>query len=206
LLSMLLTVVALRSVRALPVAALLLLPLANGSITAVLSRAVSLAPGLRRRVIAALNYGGRLQAIDRRFHGFALVPLAAILIFASIGTRAGFPASKLPVTASLIVASLPANARILAPDTFGGYLIYRFNGERKVFVDGRSDFYGREFLERYLSLMEVQPGWRNEFNRWSFTHALLPSAHPLIPALEANGWHEIYRDRTAVLLSGNSKL
>ena len=26
-------------------------------------------------------------------------------------------------------------------DKFGGYLIYRFEGRRKVFFDGRSDFY-----------------------------------------------------------------
>ena len=53
-----------------------------------------------------------------------------------------------------MVASLPVSARILAPDTFGGYLIYRFNGERKVFFDGRSDFYGTDFIERYLRLLE----------------------------------------------------
>jgi len=28
----------------------------------------------------------------------------------------------------------------------------------------------------------------------------------LIAALEANGWQELYRDRTAVLLTGRSKL
>jgi len=28
----------------------------------------------------------------------------------------------------------------------------------------------------------------------------------LVPALEANGWREIYRDRTAVLLTGASRL
>jgi hypothetical protein len=206
LLSMLLTAVALRSVRALPVAALLLLPIANGSITMVLRRAGNLVPGLRQRLDDALDYGDRLHAIERRFHGFAMVPLVAILIFASIRTRAGFPANELPVAASAIVASLPASARILAPDTFGGYLIYRFNGERKVFVDGRSDFYGTEFIERCLRLVEVQPGWRNEFNRWKFTHALLPPDYPLIPVLEANGWRELYRDRTAVLLTGRSRL
>jgi len=206
LLSMLLTAVALRSVRALPVAALLLLPLASGSITGVLRRAGNLAAGVRHKLDDALDYGDRLHAIERRFHGFAMVPLVSILIFASIRTRAGFPASDLPVAASAIVASLPMNSRILAPDTFGGYLIYRFNGERKVFFDGRSDFYGTEFIGRYSRMLDLGPGWRKEFNRWNFTHALLPPECPLISALEASGWQELYHDRTAVLLAGRSRL
>jgi len=206
LLSMLLTAVALRSVRALPVAALLLMPLANGSITMVLRRARNLAPRLRKGLDGVLNYGDGLHGIERRFLGFAIVPLVAILILAAIRTRAGFPANELPVAASALVAALPVGARILVPDTFGGYLIYRFNGERKVFFDGRSDFYGDDFIRRYSRLLGAAPGWRNEFNRWNFTHALLPPDYPFIPVLEANGWHEIYRDRTAVLLTGRSRL
>jgi len=206
LLSMLLTAIALRSVRALPVAALLLLPLANGSITVVLRRAGNLAPQMRHRLDDALDYGDRLHAIERRFHGFALVPLVAILVFVSIRTRAGFPANELPVAASARIASLPTSARILAPDTFGGYLIYRFKGERKVFFDGRSDFYGTEFIGRYSRVLGLASGWRDEFNRWNFTNALLPPDCPLIFALEANGWQELYRDRTAVLLAGRSRL
>lgn len=206
LLSMLLTAVALRSVRALPIAALLLLPLANGSITVVLRHAGNLTPHLRHRLDDVLDYGDRLQTIQQRFYGFAIVPLVAILIFGSIRTSAGFPANEFPVAASKIISSLPASARIFAPDTFGGYLIYRFNGDRKVFFDGRSDFYGREFSERYLHLKEVQPDWRTEFNRWNFTHVLLPPNYRLISELEANSWQELYRDRTAVLLTGRPRL
>jgi hypothetical protein len=110
------------------------------------------------------------------------------------------------VAASAQIASLPAGARILSTDVFGGYLIYRFSGERKVFFDGRSDFYGAEFTDGYLRLVEARPGWRNEFNRWNFTHALLPPDSPLIPALEASGWQALYHDRVAVLLTGASKL
>jgi hypothetical protein len=99
------------------------------------------------------------------------------------------------------VASLPADARLFAPDKFGGYLIYRFNGTRKVFFDGRSDFYGADFLKRYSRMVQVRPGWSREFSKWQFTHALLPVDYSLIPALEVQGWTEIYRDGTSVLLA-----
>jgi hypothetical protein len=204
LLSMLLIAIALRSVRALPVAALLLLPLANGSITAVLSGARGLTAGLRKRLDSTLEYGRGLSTIECSFRGYALIPLAAMLIFVSIRNGAGFPADEMPVAASAAVALLPASARILATDTFGGYLIYRFSGGRKVFFDGRSDFYGADFAERYLQMVEARPGWRAEFKRWHFTNALLPPDTPLIDALEASGWRELYRDHTAVLLSGSA--
>jgi hypothetical protein len=103
------------------------------------------------------------------------------------------------------VASLPAAAKIFAPDLFGGYLIYRFDGGRKVFFDGRSDFYGAEFMKRYIRMVQVRPGWLEEFNRGHFTHALLPAEHSLVPALEGVGWTELYRDKTAVLLAGGAR-
>ena len=204
LLSMLLTAVALRSARALPVAALLLLPLANGSITTILSRASNLAPWLRRRLDDTLAYGDRLEILDRQLRGFVIVPFIVVWIFLSIRANCEIPSQRLPVVASAAVAALPAGARILAPDIFGGYLIYRFKGERKVFVDGRSDFYGLALMERYIRLMNCTSGWTQEFNRWGFTHALLPPDSPLISALEANGWRELHRDKTAVLLTGKS--
>ena len=107
---------------------------------------------------------------------------------------------RFPVKASAAVAKLPADARVFAPDKFGGYLIYRFSGTRKVFFDGRSDFYGADFLKSYARIVQVRPGWRDEFGKWHFTHALLPKDYSLIPALEAEGWTEMYRDGTAVLL------
>jgi hypothetical protein len=206
LLSISLTAMALRSVRVLPLAALMLLPLANASITTVLRGASGLTPALRRGLDRALEYGDRLLVIDRGLRGFALIPLFAILVFASIRDRAGFVPDESPVAASEVVALLPVDARIFSSDGFGGYLIYRFAGERKVFFDGRSDFYGDDFLDRYQRMLDARPGWRGEFNRWKFTHALVPPDCPLVAALEASGWQELYRDHTAVLLSGSSRI
>jgi hypothetical protein len=202
LLSMLITAAALRSARMLPVAALILLPLANGSICDVLTHA-QLAPQLRRALDAALDYGSRLREIDRGLSGLALAPLMALMLFGIVrSAHPVFSPDQFPVGAASSIEALPAGARVFSTDKFGGYLIYRFAGERKVFFDGRSDFYGADFLKNYSRLVQARPGWRQEFARQGFTHALLPSDSALVAALEADGWREAYRNSTAVLLKG----
>ena len=197
-LAMLITAMALRSARALPLVALLLLPLANAAITGTLRRAAVLE--------GFLAYAARLRAIDARFSGLALVPLVVLACFAllrlpAIQAATGFPPDQFPVEAYSQVARLPANARLFAPDKFGGYLIYRSQGARKVFFDGRSDLYGAEFLKQYGRMVQVRPGWRESWESFHFTHALVPNDYPLIPALEQLGWSPVYHDQTVTLLA-----
>lgn len=194
LLAVLFTVMGLRSARALPLIALVLLPIANASITEALGSA---APEL-------LAYSRRLRDLDKRFQGFALAPLLlclcwGILQIPAIRANTGFPPGQFPVAA---YSHIPDGARLFAPDKFGGYLIYRSAGRRKVFFDGRSDLYGAEFLKQYGRLVQVRPGWPEIWNRYGFTHALLPDDAPLAAALQQAGWQAVYRDRTAVLLAG----
>jgi hypothetical protein len=196
-LAMLMTALALRSARALPLAALLLLPLANAALTGTLRRAAVLD--------GFLAYSGRLRAIDARFSGLALAPVVLLACFALLRTPAilaatGFPPDQFPVEAYSEVAALPVDARLFAPDKFGGYLIYRSRGARKVFFDGRSDLYGAEFLKQYARMVAVRPGWREYWESFHFTHALVPNDNSLVPALEQIGWKAVYQDQTVTLL------
>jgi hypothetical protein len=185
-LAMLFSVLALRSARALPLVALVLLPIANSAITAML-------PWKR-----FLAYGERLRTIDARLSGVALAPLVVVAAWALLRfVPAGFPPDQFPVAA---YAHLAPGGRLFAPDKFGGYLIYRSNGARKVFFDGRSDLYGAEFLKQYGRLVQVRPGWQEYWNSYNFTQALLPKDAPLIPALESIGWRRVYQDDTATIL------
>ena len=95
---------------------------------------------------------------------------------------------------------VPLVPLLLAPDKFGGYLIYRFDGRLKVFFDGRSDFYGASFLRDWRNLVQVRPGWQDQITRYGFTHALLPNDYSLVDALQRAGWTVLYRDRTVTLL------
>lgn len=199
---------ALRMARGLPLVALLGLPLANGAFTAALTRAAAdrdLRGSLRRRLQAFLEYSQRLRAIDARYQG--AVPGVALAVLAllwvqtpAVAARAGFAPEQFPVAAADRLELLPGTVRLLCTDKYGGYLIYRFQGRLKVFFDGRSDFYGAEFLKQYGRLMQLRPGWRRQLQRYGFTHALLPADSPLAAALEDAGWRRVYADRTAVLL------
>jgi len=204
LLAVLLTALAIRSARILPISALLLLPLANAAITEALARAEGLNVRVSTGLAAFLGYSSRLRALDTRQNGLLLAPLALLACFALLRTPAiraatGFAPDEFPVAA---YPHIPKAARLFAPDKFGGYLIYRSAGRLPVFFDGRSDLYGAEFLKQYSQAMQVRPGWRAWWDSFHFTHALLPGDSPLIAALEQMGWQPVYRDKTVTLLAG----
>jgi hypothetical protein len=206
---------ALFSARWLPLLALLGLPIAGGHLSrawAALGSAEALQPRFRVWLERSRLYGQRLGQLDRSAAGALwLLPATAIVCAAGapfLAAHAGFPATEYPEAA---VAGLEQSspelfapdARLLATDKFGGYLIYRFDGRLKVFFDGRSDFYGRRFLEDYRQLAQVRPGWQQIVKRFGFTHALLPSDSPLADALDRAGWRILYQDDVATLLKRN---
>jgi hypothetical protein len=192
----------------LPIIALLVLPLANGAIAKGLASWQGLRVPVRRRIDQFLDYSNRLRTIDANMNGLVwAAPLAFVLLLflnsKAIAASTGFPATDFPVAAAAAVDRLPQDDRILSPDKFGGYLIYRFDGRRKVFFDGRSDLYGAEFLKQCGRLMQARPGWQKIVESFHFDDALLPNDYPLIPALKQAGWKPVYQDSVCTLLTRN---
>jgi hypothetical protein len=204
LLAAMFSIAALRSARALPLVALLILPLANGAFTNALRAMHELRPQVSQWLDHAMAYAHRTLTLDRKLNGapFAIVAVALTLLLRLPAAAAGigFPADEFPVAAASAVEKLPAEARLFAPDKYGGYLIYRFDGARKVYFDGRSDFYGAAFMKQYLDILEVRPGWQDAMRPLHFTHALLPNRYALLAALEQSGWKTLYKDNVCTLL------
>jgi hypothetical protein len=202
LLAAMFSIAALRSARALPLVALLVLPLANASLSNALRAMHELQPGIERWLDHAMAYGHRTLTLDRKLNGapFAIVAVTLTLLALRIPAHVGFSDDEFPVAAASAIEKLPADARLFAPDKYGGYLIYRFNGSRKVYFDGRSDFYGAAFMKQYLDILEVRPGWQDAMRPLHFTHALLPNRYALLAALEQGGWKTVYRDNVCTLL------
>ncbi|PWT99664.1 MAG: hypothetical protein C5B51_26665 [Terriglobia bacterium] len=204
-LSMLFVWAALRSARVIPMVALLVLPLANGALTEALRNTSGLRPRLSALLDSALRYSWRLRRIDRDLGGAAFCCLTllfclSVMRLPALSKQIGFPQDRFPVRAANAVEKLPPDARLLAPDSYGGYLIYRFQGSRKVYFDGRSDLYGAAFMKQYLTLIEARPGWQETVRSFRFTHALLPKDSALRAVLEQAGWVAIHQDDVAILL------
>jgi hypothetical protein len=113
---------------------------------------------------------------------------------------AQFDAKRFPVQAVEVIAQRGIEDPIFAPDYWGGYLIYRFFPNPRVFVDDRHDLYGERFLKDYLNVMHVQTGWEKFLNERQVQWILAPGEGSLANILkETPAWKVIYEDNTAIL-------
>ena len=113
---------------------------------------------------------------------------------------ADFPAAKFPAAMLRAHPELRDGARVFASDEWGDYLIYRGWPRARVFIDGRSDFYGERIGKDYLRLIEGREGWRNLLDRHGIDVVLVPPDGALAQLLAgAESWRESARDRRAVV-------
>ena len=89
---------------------------------------------------------------------------------------------------------------IFAEDEWGDYLIYHLYPSKQVFIDGRSDFYGDEFGERYLDLMNVKYGWEKTLDKYDIDTIVLSPKFALTSTLKiSRDWRVVYDDGVAVV-------
>ena len=185
------------SARHLPTSAVLLLPLC----VAALTREAETWSWLR----PLLDYSKRLRAIDRRVSGVAVVAVALAAAVVGVGVlarngRVGFDPAQFPARAADYLEQRGLDQRVFAKDQWGGYSMYRFEGRLKVFVYGRSDFYGQDLLETYAKVVEVKPGWDAVLRQYGVQFVLTPTDHALASALDlSREWKRVYTDSVATV-------
>jgi len=114
--------------------------------------------------------------------------------------RAQYDAARYPAKAVEFLQKDGSADTIFTDDTWGGYLIYRLYPANKVFIDGRSDFYGSTFNEKYLDVMKVRYGWEKNLDQYHVNAILLPVETPLTATLkESPRWRAVYDDGVAIL-------
>jgi len=177
-----------------------------------------LAGWVRRAAAGFVDGSATFEETDRlgRIYLASAVPflLAGVLLlapkppghrFTSVYDPAVYPARALSV---LLTAE---THHVFAQDQWGDYLIYRLYPAKQVFIDGRSDFYGDEFSDRYLDLMNVRYGWQKTLDRYDIDTIVLSPEQALAGTLKVSrDWRVVYDDGVAVVfrraLSGHPRL
>jgi hypothetical protein len=113
-----------------------------------------------------------------------------------------FPAKMVAAHGDLI-----ANSRVFAPDQWGDYLIYRLYPRQRVFIDGRSDFYGEALGKDYVALMNPDHRWPAILDKYGFDLILIPVNWPLSAILKLSPrWRVIADDGHAIVFSRVAQL
>jgi hypothetical protein len=83
---------------------------------------------------------------------------------------------------------------------WGGYLIWRTYPQYRVYIDGRADVYGDAFIYDYMSIYRGQPGWENKLEEAGIKTVLVESNAPLANVLLLSpGWHIAFSDKSSTI-------
>lgn len=78
---------------------------------------------------------------------------------------------------------------------WGGYLIWH---DIPVFIDGRADVYGDDFMEYYMQTFNVTESWREPLDAYAVQYVLTDKYGTLAVLLETDmGWEGVYADELA---------
>lgn len=98
-------------------------------------------------------------------------------------------------------------SRLFTTDQWGDYVLYKLWPRQKVFIDGRSDFYGAALGNEYISLMNADFKWKSIVDKYAFDVMLLPVKWPLASVLKLSPeWKLTADDGVAILFERRRKL
>jgi len=153
---------------------------------------------------STVKFGSDFSAMDRIPRWNLVSALGAIVLFVLIQQapagatkfRAEFDPKVYPAGA----LHLLAGKRVFTNDEWGDYLIYRLYPNQKVFIDGRSDFYGPEFSLKYIDVLNGKWDWAATLAKHGVDAILLPVEAPMVSTLKAStGWKPVYDDHYSIL-------
>jgi hypothetical protein len=140
---------------------------------------------------------------------FCGVALLALLAFSDSRPAAirDFPSDKFPTQLVSRHADLLTSNRVFTEDQWADYLIYRFYPRQRVYIDGRSDFFGPEIGDLYLRVVQAQAGWNEVLRRNKISVVLARPEWPLTALLKSDdNWQLVEQDALGALFTESKRI
>jgi hypothetical protein len=88
---------------------------------------------------------------------------------------------------------------------WGGYIIWRLYPAYRVYIDGRADVYGDQFLYAFMNVYRANPGWEKTLEIQDIRIILVEPGSSLANALrQTSGWTPAFEDDVSILFIRNS--
>ncbi len=162
------------------------------ALTAVLMDLWRTAVERRRRGLLGILYALGNDHQRGLARNSTLLPALVVILLTGIAgsyVPRDFPAGRYLAAPMSAQADSLASGSLFTTDYWADYLIYRNYPFQRVFLDGRTDFFGQAMAQEYLTLLNASPGWNQLVERYEFDRFLLPAASPLAEALRfQSGW------------------
>lgn len=105
----------------------------------------------------------------------------------------------LPLGAVEYMNSNQPEGRLFNPYNWGGYLLWGLPGY-PVFVDGRTDLYDDEIINKWLTVARVEDGWQDILDEYGVNLVLIEPRSMLDRTLAVDpAWSPIYEDAISIL-------
>jgi len=187
--------------------------------------ALTMAAMTSRAVLTDINADGRIGAFAQRMlsrltsaqRGARELGRAEVFLNVGIcaailaGTAIYSPTAKareadalarwLPVNAVEFIRENEIKGRMFNSLHFGGYLIHRLYPQMRVFIDGRTDYYGDRFFTEYLNLNFGSDGWEDILQKYKIEMVISEPQAPLRNMLLLRGdFALVYQDESSSVL------
>ena len=114
--------------------------------------------------------------------------------------QAEFITQFFPVKAVEYIQKEAIEGKIFNSYNWGGYMIWNMYPEQRVYIDGRCDMYGTDFVTRFVDIYTTKPGWENALKADGIEYVLVePNTYLAYALIGQQGWKTIFRDNVSVM-------
>ena len=171
---------------------------------------IAVIPALAEQFNSLIEFQPAVQKQNHNFRYVASMTIFALAIILALGfnqvtkNQEKVEADTFPKDAVEWIRENKPKGNLFNSYNWGGYIIWKLFPDYPVYIDGRADLYGKEFVSKYTEVYFTKQGWEEKLNQDNIGIAILESKSMLADALRQSYlWKKSFEDKNSVIFLRN---